>query len=506
MRITTLLVLLLLLRQSYGQNAVAVQYAETITETDLKDYLKVLASDALEGRETGESGQKMAAAYIEHFFWVNNLSPAILAEEDTSYLQSFELSHRKTGECWIKLGEHRYQNLKDFVYTGRNHMDAPYSSKPVFVGFGREEDIKSMNVNGKDVLVYCDEGANSRKEKAQLALKHGANQVFIIQEESEDGFERLLAMYAQYYAAGKLTLPKKQNIGQAGYFMISKAMGLQFFKTNGKVFEKALVQSREGNYDRLRKLQPDEINYYATQVQKTVRTENVLAVVEGTDKKQECLVITAHYDHLGKAGDKVYNGADDDGSGTVAVMEIAQAFAEAKKAGHDPRRSIIFMAFTGEEKGLLGSSYYVNNPAVPLEQTITNLNIDMIGRVDDAHLSDPQYLYLIGSDRLSSELHQVSEDVNADYTHLALDYKYNDANDPNRYYYRSDHYNFAKMGVPVIFYFNGIHQDYHKTSDTLDKIDFGLLELRTRLIFYTAWEIANREKTIAVDVVKDAGK
>jgi Zn-dependent M28 family amino/carboxypeptidase len=155
---------------------------------------------------------------------------------------------------------------------------------------------------------------------------------------------------------------------------------------------------------------------------------------------------------------------------------------------------------TGEEKGLLGSSYYVNNPVLPLEKTITNLNIDMIGRIDEAHESNPEYVYLIGSDKLSKGLHNVSERVNSTYTKLELDYKFNDENDPNRYYYRSDHYNFAKNNIPVIFYFNGTHADYHKATDTIDKIEFELLEKRARLVFHTAWEVANREESISVDV------
>ena len=185
------------------------------------------------------------------------------------------------------------------------------------------------------------------------------------------------------------------------------------------------------------------------------------------------------------------------------MMEMAQAFALAKDAGHGPRRSMLFMTVTGEEKGLLGSSYYVAHPSLPLENTITNLNIDMIGRVDKAHKEDSNYVYLIGSDKLSRELHNVSEEVNATYTKLALDYTFNASDDPNRFYYRSDHYNFAKNNIPVIFYFNGTHADYHRPTDTIDKIEFELLEKRTKLVFHTAWEIANRDERISVDVIPE---
>ena len=232
---------------------------------------------------------------------------------------------------------------------------------------------------------------------------------------------------------------------------------------------------------------------------KYIKGENIIGYIEGTDLKDELLVITAHYDHLGTKEDSlIYNGADDNGSGTSSIMEIAQAFMLAKKEGNGPRRSVLIMPVSGEEKGLLGSKYYADNPIYPLENTIANLNVDMIGRIDDYH-DNPDYVYLIGSDRLSTELHQISEDVNKQNINLELDYKFNEEDDPNRYYYRSDHYNFAKNNIPVIFYFNGVHADYHKTTDTVDKIHFGKIQKISRYIFLTAWELANRNERQKLD-------
>jgi len=228
-------------------------------------------------------------------------------------------------------------------------------------------------------------------------------------------------------------------------------------------------------------------------------SENVVAFIKGSEKPDEIIVISAHYDHVGEKNGEIYNGADDDGSGTVAIMEIAEAFQQAVKNGNSPKRSILFLHVTGEEKGLLGSQFYVNFPIFPLKNTITNLNIDMIGRVDEAHTDTPEFVYLIGSDKLSTDLHNVSEEMNSKYTNLLLDYTYNDENDPNRFYYRSDHYNFAKNNIPVIFYFNGTHEDYHRPSDTPDKINYEVLEKRTKLVFHTAWEVANRAERITVD-------
>ena len=231
---------------------------------------------------------------------------------------------------------------------------------------------------------------------------------------------------------------------------------------------------------------------------KKIKGENVLGYIEGTDLKEELIVVTAHYDHLGKHDSLIFNGADDDASGTVAAMEIAEAFMLAKKEGSAPRRSVLIMAVSGEEKGLLGSKYYTDNPVYPLENTIANLNIDMIGRIGDFKKNE-NYVYLIGSDMLSQELHNISEEVNKKHIGLELDYTFNKEDDPNRYYYRSDHYNFAKNNIPVIFYFNGIHEDYHKPTDTIEKINFKKIEKITRLIFLTAWELANREERITLD-------
>ncbi len=228
-------------------------------------------------------------------------------------------------------------------------------------------------------------------------------------------------------------------------------------------------------------------------------SENVIAYIKGSSKPEEIIVISAHYDHLGIKKEEIYNGADDNGSGTIAIIEIAQAFQKAVEDGYKPKRSIVFLHLTGEERGLLGSKYYTNFPIFPLENTVTNLNIDMIGRVDDAHKDNPNYIYIIGSNFLSTELHNISEKVNSEFTNLTFDYKFNTDDDPNRYYYRSDHYNFAKNNIPVIFYFNGVHQDYHKPSDTPDKINYDLLAKRAQLIFLTAWELANRKDRVIVD-------
>lgn len=292
--------------------------------------------------------------------------------------------------------------------------------------------------------------------------------------EAED-LRQLLYVYASDFFQGRET----GALGQKRAVTFLK----EFYQARG-------IKAGEGSEDYFQKM---TLNIK----DKEVQTENVIAIIEGSKKPEEYLVISSHLDHIGIHDGEINNGADDDGSGTVSLLEIAEAFQLAVEAGKGPKRSIIFLHVTGEEKGLLGSKYYTDNPLYPLENTIANLNIDMVGRTDPKRVNDnPNYIYLIGSDRLSMELHEISEEVNKATVNIDLDYTYNAHDDKNRFYFRSDHYNFAKNNIPVIFYFNGTHADYHRPTDTVEKIEYDLMETRARLIFATAWELANREERI----------
>ena len=294
----------------------------------------------------------------------------------------------------------------------------------------------------------------------------------------EQDLKELLYVYASDYFQGRET----GTLGQKRAVTFLR----EFYQNRG-------IAAANGTEDYF---QPMELSIKGNPVQ----TENVVAIIEGSTLPEEYIVISSHLDHEGVKNGEIYNGADDDGSGSVALLEVAEAFQEAVKAGKGPKRSIIFLHVSGEEKGLLGSRYYTDNPLYPLANTIANLNIDMVGRTDPKRESEnDNYIYLIGSDRLSTELHEVSEAANKATVNLELDYTYNAEDDPNRFYFRSDHYNFAKNNIPVIFYFNGTHADYHKPTDTVEKIRYDLLAQRSQLVFYTAWELANREERIVVD-------
>lgn len=295
-----------------------------------------------------------------------------------------------------------------------------------------------------------------------------------------DELKKNLMVIASDEMEGRETGSEGQK--KAGVYMIDyyKNLGVSYPKALGSYYQKVpkeALKSRRGEL-------PD--------------SENILAFIEGTEKPEEIIVISAHYDHVGTNNGVVYNGADDDGSGTVAVMEIAEAFQQAKKAGKGPKRSILFLHVTGEEHGLLGSKYYSENPVFDLKNTVANLNIDMIGRSDKEN-EGKNYVYVIGSDMLSTELKKINVAANKATQNLELNYKYDDPNDPMRLYYRSDHYNFAKHGIPVAFFFDGIHEDYHQPTDDPEKIDYPLLQKRAQLVFATAWELANRKERIVVD-------
>ena len=290
--------------------------------------------------------------------------------------------------------------------------------------------------------------------------------------------KELLYVYASDYFEGRETGTRGQK----------KAVDFirQFYSSHA-------INAAQGTEDYF---QPMELNIKG----KMVKTENVAAIIEGSEFPDEYIVISSHLDHVGIQNGMIHNGADDDGSGSVSLLEIAEAFQEAAAAGQGPKRSILFLHVTGEEKGLLGSAYYANNPLYPLANTMVNLNVDMIGRLNPKREDkDPNYIYLIGADKISQELHDISEATNKRYTQIKLDYTFNDEKDPNRLYYRSDHYNFAKKNIPVIFYFNGTHEDYHAPGDTPDKINYEMLAKRSQLIFHTAWELANRNDRIKIN-------
>jgi hypothetical protein len=472
------------------------KYADLITPGDLEENLSILASDALEGRETGSRGQKMAAAFISYHFESLGLTGPV----NGNFYQPFDLYQSVPGETYVSTGGIRHKNFEDVVYYGVDNSGGEINLPIVFAGKGRAEDYDHIAVQGKAVLIMIGEEVSNYRSAVTLARSKNAEIVFILNTRNAEEFQDYALQFKSFLSDGRLSLRKPEiESKNTGIFFVSPAVAEKIFNTTVEKLKLAADNKKAS----LKKIAPGKVTYKTSVNIKTVKTENVLGFLEGTDKKDEVIVITSHYDHIGKKpsgeGDRINNGADDDGSGTVTVLQLAKAFAQAKEDGKGPRRSILFMTVAGEENGLLGSEYYTQYPVFPLSNTVVNLNIDMIGRRDEQHKESGPYVYVIGADKLSSALHELSESVNKKYTNLVFDYTYNDENHPARLYYRSDHWNFAQKNIPIIFYFDGIHEDYHLPSDEVDKIEFDLLTARAKCVFYTAWEIANREERIKPD-------
>jgi hypothetical protein len=475
-------------------------FAKEITEEDLKKHLFVIAGKEFEGRETATQGQRKAASYIENDFKSLGLQPGNMG----SYQLFYPVFRDSLTHGAILINDQTFDMYNDFeVYISANYNATLLSSEIVFAGYGisdsTQDDYKGLDVKGKIVLLLNSLPPNRLQTqinrrtfnpfgKQDAAQQHGAIAVMIIQDDfpHKNRIANLGNMYLNGY----------KKIIRPNTFYVSNKMA-------EAIMGKDFMAAKNGT--------PQPKTYSANiqlQFEKTtnqLQSSDVLGWLEGTDLKDQTLVISAHYDHLGKRDSVIYYGADDDGSGTVSILEIAKAFAKAKAEGKGPRRSILFLANSGEEKGLWGSAYYTDHPVYSLDKTTADLNIDMIGRIDPNRKKgdSTNYVYIVGDDKLSSDLKPISESVNKKYTKLELDYKFNDPKDPDRIYYRSDHYNFARKGVPIIFYFDGIHKDYHQPTDTPDKINYDILRKRAQLVFYTAWDFANRDDMLKRDIPLD---
>jgi hypothetical protein len=498
------------------------KYAKIVTAAGLKEKLTIVAGAGMEGRETGSEGQKKAAAFIEEQFKALGLKPA----NNGKYQQIFPLMEDTILDSKLVIAG------QDYPYGGEYFMNARFNktknvsaSKIVFVGWGisdpQYDDYAGLDV--KDAIVVLSLGEprkdgklllggtrqsewTSIQRKIQAAKEKGAVGIFVVSPR--------MATISPTTAANQrktgIYLPTKST--EDPYTLNFATISSGFFK---KLFPGEYADTMLAKLNRAEVFAASEHKSLDAKVEFNINKQtsekanssNVLGLIEGKDKKDEYVFLTAHYDHLGKRGETIYYGADDDGSGTVSVLEMAKAFAKAKAEGNGPRRTIVFMTVSGEEKGLWGSQYYSENPVFPLEKTSVDLNTDMVGRLDPKRTQgdSTNYVYVVGDDKLSTDLKPISESINKKFSKLELDYKYNDPNDTERIYFRSDHYNFARKGVPIIFYFNGTHADYHRPSDTVDKINFDVMEKRVRLIFHTAWEMANRDAMLKRDLKLDVG-
>ncbi len=475
----------------------ASKYAGTITAADLKEKLTVIAGAPMEGRETATAGQRKAALYIESYFKKLKLQPGT----STGYQMMFPVYQDSLETVSLTINDTSFTLNKDFTVSASSITTGEWSANNIiFASYGLA-DTSSNNYDGLDV-----------KNKWVMVLE--GMPALTNKKEETNNYAPYIVTYAK--------IAEAKMRGVKGIIIVTKDFSTSSSSLKGNMYNKtsaatempvikvpyttaaAILKKPVNSFEELkyfiRGVYDTHLQLKAKKKTLNLQSSNILAVLPGTTKKDEYIFITGHYDHLGKKDSVIYYGADDDGSGTTSVLQIAEAFAKAKANGKGPARSIVFMTVSGEEEGLWGSDYYTSHPVFPLNRVSVDLNIDMVGRIDPAYKGDSNnYVYVIGEDNLSSDLRKISDSINRQYMHMQLDRRYNDPKDPNRFYYRSDHYNFAKKGVPVLFYFNGVHADYHKPTDTVDKINFNVMEKRVKLIFYTAWAMANREKILQRD-------
>ena len=456
-----------------------VKYAVSITADDLKRHLYIIAGPEMEGRETATAGQRKAAAYIEdHFKALGLIAPVngTYQQHYPVYIDSLHTAKIAVNDAWFNWGKEIAGSLSSLNTQELNFGEF------VFLAKGDS----TTNIQGKAViLVLPKTTARLSNVEMQSLMMRSPSLVLAISSSTLPGNgSRMGNMYLNPFRTTQspTLLYATAEVGKA---------------ILGNDLENALKA------ELATKKYTTKFSSIIKKEIKSLSSSNVMGLLEGTDKKDEYVIISSHYDHIGKQGDVINYGADDDGSGTVSILELAEAFTMAKKEGNGPRRSILFLTVSGEEKGLWGSEYYANNPVLPLEKTTVDLNIDMVGRIGSEYQTDKDsanYIYIIGDDKISSDLQPISDAMNKKYTKIKLDKKYNDINDQNRFYYRSDHYNFAEKGVPIIFYFNGVHKDYHRPTDTPDKINYPLMAKRAQLVFYTALEMANKEELLKRDI------
>jgi len=393
----------------------------------------------------------------------------------------------------------------DFISEGTK--DTTVSGSAVFVGFTDAEldTAAKAKLTGRIVFAFIGKKSFANDTSASATMRRlfafrrdaGAAATLMIPDtEGSATFQKALHMMSSF-GSDKGTMRMKDSIPQPQQqyirFLVSPDLAETVLKPSGKSLKQIKAEALSDQQFAPVFIDNVSITIVSKAIHEIKQTENVLGFLPGSDPdlKSQVVLYTAHYDHLGKSPKgTIYPGADDDGSGTVTILELAKAFVSNPIK---PKRSLLFMTVVGEEKGLFGSKYYTNNPIFPLDKTMADINLDMIGRIDTIYeaIKDTNYMYVIGSDKISLELDSLLIVANNETEHFKLDYRYNDEHDPQRFYYRSDHYNFAKNSVPIVFFFDGIHRDYHKPTDTVDKILFDRIAKIGRLVYDLGWHLAN---------------
>ncbi|HEY6952113.1 MAG TPA: M28 family peptidase [Bacteroidota bacterium] len=491
---------------------------ESINVEDLKSFDTYLSSDKLQGRETSYPGEKLAAAYIADHFKSLGLKPV---GDNGTFFQHYNVELiRESDESTIAVktqnGSKDFAWLKDFLSFGGR--DTTVSGSIAFIGYmdNVTSDAMKQNLAGKVLFVFAGQRRAVNDTSSVQLTRRGlqfrpvpgaAATVVLMDNEGPASYDRLAGQLASFgILRGRMQLKGEEStrsVRQAPLmFYASPSIGEYVLKATGKTVDQIRNSAYRDSVFAPVVLDDVSLSIHSKVVKEERQAENVVGLLEGSDPvlKKQVVVFSAHFDHLGVgANGAIYHGADDDGSGTSMVMDLAQAFS---KNPVKPKRSLLFLTVSGEEKGLLGSSYYTSHPIIPLDETIADFNTDMIGRMDTTHerTKDTPYTYLIGSDKISTELDSVLQAANKESNNIQFDYTYDSPNDPNHFYTRSDHYNFARKGVPIAFFFTGVHVDYHQPTDTVDKILFDRMVKIGQVVYYAGWKTANFIRMFAKNV------
>lgn len=502
--------------------------AEIITAAQLKDYLSFIASDSMEGRDTPSRGLDITAQFLATNLSRWGLKPA---GDDGTFFQKIELSRTAIDKAETRAAFNNQPLAMGDDYIPIAHL-ADVSGPLVFAGSGwyikskNVDSYKGIDAKGKIAIVMSPpDGFPRGTTRADLSGKRGEDWMSAAEYAAKQGALGIVIVPDFQYLANWDR--NRARITERGLVTVERFQPATGSKLPGIIagprLANALLQGEKRNATSLfeavyggQPIESFELSPHKT-LSFTVKvksdgsgTQNVVGVFEGSDPvlKNEYVALGAHYDHIGLVppvnGDTINNGADDDGSGTTALLAMAEALS---KATVKPKRSVLFVWHAGEEKGLWGSRYFTDFPTIPLDRIVTQINLDMIGRSKkdgdtnprNTGLSGPNGIYVIGSKMMSTELGELTETVNKEYLNLAYDFRYDDPTDPNRFFFRSDHYNYARKGIPIVFFFDGVHEDYHRPSDSVEKIDFQKMEKVTRTIYLTLWELATRATRPKID-------
>ena len=458
--------------QIFGQ-LIGNKTQSKIDKRDLKTFIKVLTSDSLEGRGTGTNGQRKAEKFISDRY--NYLGLNTLNRKD--YLEKFNLTQTYWGQVYIKTSNRLLDNFGDMIYQGRYPLNTEVEKDVVFGGLGTEEQLNQVDVKDRLVLVFV-KNLRAYYDISISLEKRKAFGLILANPQNDKQFESIKNTFKAYSLQKRLSFPQNDSIKNNTAKWDTIKVVNAFIIPNTQIRNIMGVSQKQlkgfiSNND-IKTVPISRVKIKCEKIKEEIETANVIGIIKGrTDKT---IVISAHYDHLGTFGKEYFPGADDNASGTAALLEIAEEFSNAQNLEYN----LMFLATSGEEEGLLGSFYHVNKSDFNPQSILCNLNLDMISRSDDKHLGN-QYLYCIGTDQ-SNEIDNLVKKADVLYDKCSFDFSLNNSKDPSGIYSRSDQYNFYKKGIPAIQFFSGLHVDYHKPTDTVEKIDFKNLEGRVRLI------------------------